>query len=58
MSVTLNRELVMNVFTFIFSYLCEMLIPTAKVIEGKEPVLIVQYGCVNGNRSETLVCEP
>ena len=58
MSVILKRELMKNVFTFIFSYLHEMLILNANVTEEKEPVLIVQYRRVNGNHPETLVCEP
>jgi hypothetical protein len=57
-SVILKRELVKNVSTFIFSYLCEMLVLTVNATEEKEPVLIVQYRRVNGNHPETLVCEP
>lgn len=57
-SVVLKRELVKNVFTFVFVYLYEMLILTANITEEKEPVLIVQYRRVNGNHPETLVCEP
>lgn len=57
MSVILKRELVKNVFTFVFIYLYEMLILTANVTEEKEPVLMVQYRRVNGNHPETLVCE-
>jgi len=38
-----------QLFTVIFSYLYEMLILTANVIEENEPVLILEYRRVNGN---------
>lgn len=47
-----------DVFSFVFSYLYELLLLTANITEDKEQILIVQYRRVNGNHPETSVCEP